>query len=130
MLSVNAPTISQESKIVAKINESLLYNRSYGKMEVDLYFGIAWYIYQNGYLNQSLLSSNGAFYGTNNFHLFINIETYQEDEAGEYFVTGYIAVFTFYFFCPSKYFSFLVSHLSIVNTIWHVETLQIQTSGE
>ena len=96
---------------MAKINESLLYYRSYGKTKNDFYFES--YIYHNGYLNQSLLSSNGIFYGTDEFHLLINISTYQGDEAGEYFVIVYTD-----------------SPLLIFSSIWHVETLQIHTTGK
>ena len=129
-LTVNAAAISQENKIVAKINDSLLYNSSYGKMELDRTFA---YIYQNGYLNQSLLSSSGTFFGTNDFRLFLNISTYQEHEAGEYFIIVYTNTFTLYFTyaCPEfDYFDFLNNDLSIYNIVWQVETLQIQTSGK
>ena len=90
-------------------------------MESNSYIGIA--IYKNGYLNLSLISSKGIFYGTNGFHLLVNISSYQGDEAGEYFVITYILNFQIYE-CHPYFFSssgFLLSH---------VEMLQIQTTGK
>ena len=130
-LLVNAATLSQENKIVAKINDSLLYSSSYGKTELDNYFWTQ--IHQNGYLNQSLLSSSGTFFGTNDFHLFINISTYQEHEAGEYFVIVYTDIFALYYThaCPAFiYLDFVDYYLSIIDIVWQVEILQIQTSGK
>ena len=91
-------------------------------MEPDLYFGTV--IYQNGYLNQSLLSSTGAFYGTNELHLLVNISTYQADEAGEYFVIGYVSG------CPLDLYYFVRYHLNIFEIIWHAASLQILTAGK
>ena len=128
-LWVNSAPFSQEQNILARINETLLYNQSYGKVESGNYLGT--FIYQNGYLNQSLLSSNGAFYGTDEFRLLVNISTYQEDEAGEYFVIVYSNIFALnnIEFCP-PYLEFLIFYLPISEIIWHLKALQIQTAGK
>ena len=125
---MTAASSAKEHSIVAKINESLVHSISYGKVETDIYHEIA--IYQNGSLNPSLLSSNGVFYGTNEFHLLVNIFTYQAQEAGEYIAVTYAD--------PSErfsdngcwsYFSFVDAHVAFIHMIWHVETLQIHTTG-
>ena len=120
----------QEQNIVAKINESLLYNKSYGKMELDFY--LETFIYQNGYLNQFLLSSNGTFYGTNEFHLLVNISVYQEDEAGEYFVIGYADSRSLRYVsgCPPRLDRFVRYELYVFQTIWYAASLQILTAGK
>ena len=99
-------------------------------MEPDLYFGTV--IYQNGYLNQSLLSSNGTFYGTNELHLLVNISTYQADEAGEYFVIGYAdsLLLDHVSGCPKELYFFVRYHLNIFEIIWHAASLQILTAGK
>ena len=74
-LLVNAGAIiSQEHKIVAKVNDSLLYSVSYLKKGSGL--NPITHIFQNGLENQALLSSSGIFYGTNEFHLIVNISNY------------------------------------------------------
>ena len=98
-------------------------------MKNDFYLGS--YIYQNGYLNQSLLSSNGIFYGTNEFHLLLNISTYQGDEAGEYFVIVYTDSHALIFeYGCSTYFHFIGFSLWLFSLIWQVETLQIHTTSK
>ena len=111
---------------MAKINESLVYSKSYDKTGSCPYSEI--HIYQNGYLNQSLLSSNGTFNGTNEFRVLVNISTYQEDEAGEYFVIVYAHPCVYARGCWS-YFRFIDLYLSDYLPIRHVETLQIHTTG-
>ena len=129
-LSVNAATISQEHKIVAKINDSLLYNRPYAKMVTDIYFKTV--IHQNGYSNQSLLSSNRTFSGTNEFHLVANISSYQEHEAGEYFVISYSNTYALYFAygCPVSFDDLMQYFSSYYGIIGHIGTLQILTAGK
>ena len=128
-MSVKAATVSQQQKIAAKVNESVLYNISYPKLEVYWYFGT--YIYRNGELNQSLLSSNGTFYGTNEFLLLVNISTYQEDEAGEYFIIAYTDSFKLLVNgCPPDSFYFVRYYLWIFGLIQYAATLQILTAGK
>ena len=123
---MNAATIAQGHNLIAKVNESLVYSKSYGKME--LFSNNEIYTYQNGYPNQPLLLSNGTLYGTNEFYLLVNISTYQGNEAGEYFVIVYTNLFTLLteYGC-SHYFYFVFSLRSSI--VWNVETLQIQTTG-
>ena len=129
-LSINAATISQEHKIVAKINESLRYNRSYAKIETDL--NLLTVIYQNGYLNHSLLSSNGIFNETNEFQLVVTISSYQEHEAGEYFVIsyGYIHDLFVGYDCPVSWYDWFLYFPSYFGIIRHIGTLQILTAGK
>ena len=130
-LSVNAATISQEHKIVAKINESLLvYNRSFGKMENDFYFLTT--IYHNGHLNQFLVHSNGIVPETNEFHLVLNISTYQEDEAGEYSIISYSNILTLQlsYGCPVIFDHLVYYYSSLYRIILDVGTLQILTAGK
>lgn len=129
-LSVNAATnYLQEEKIVAKINESLQYKKSYGKMEIDDYVGTS--IYRNGHLNQSLLSTNRPFYGTNELCLLVNIPTYQ-DEAGEYSVIGYADSRSLRRVsgCPPYLDDFVRFDFRIFDIIWHAASLQILTAGK
>ena len=88
------------------------------------------YMYQNGYLNLSLLSSNGIFYGTNEFRLLVNISNYHEDDAGEYFVIVYTYphILISDYECH-KYFEFVIVDLSVGLPVWRVDTLQIHTTG-
>ena len=129
-LLVNAGAIiSQEHKIVAKVNDSLLYSVSYLKKESGL--NPVTRIFQNGLENQALLSSTGIFYGTNEFHLFVNISTYQEDETGEYYVIGYTSTFKLLFNgCPQSSSYFVRYYLWIFWLIRYVATLQILTAGK
>ena len=87
------------------------------------------YIYQNGYLNQSLLSTNGTFYGTNEYRLLVNASTYQGEQAGEYYVITYSDLFILFDYGCWSYLDIVVSHVSFYSLIWHLETLQIQTTG-
>ena len=127
-LSANAATFSQENKILAKINESLLYNKNFTQTESHIRYST--YIYINGYLNQSLLSSIGSFQGTNELRLFVNISTYEGDEAGDYFVIVYADKFNLFFFsvCFAHY-PHLISDILAQPTIWYVQTLQVLTTG-
>ena len=129
-LSINAATISQEDEIVAKINESLLYNKSDSKMQTDL--NLQTFIYQNGHPNQSLLSSNGIFYGTNGFQLVVTTPSYQEHEAGEYFVISYseIPAVSFGYGCSLSWSILLYFFPSPYEIIRHVGTLEIITAGK
>ena len=129
-LLVNAGSIiSQEHKIVAKVNDSLLYSVSCGKKESGS--NPVTHIFQNGLLNQALLSSTGIFYGTNEFHLLVNISSYQEDETGEYFVIGYTDTFKLLLdACPSSSYYFVRYNLRIFELIQCAATLQILTAGK
>ena len=127
-LSANAATFSQENKILAKINGSLLYSRKLKETGSFIFYSV--YIYQNGYLNQSLLSSKGSFHGTNERDLFVNISTYEGDEAGDYFVIVYAYTFIQYILTDCiAHFRFVSSYTLVQSTIWYVETLQILTTG-
>ena len=127
-LSANGTTFSQEKKILAKINESLLYNENF--KQTESYICYSTYIYVNGYSNQSLLSSVGSFHGTNELRLFVNISTYEGDEAGDYFVIVYADTFDqFILAVCSLHFYILASYTLAHSTIWYVQTLQILTTG-
>ena len=129
-LLVNAGAIiSQEHKIVAKVNDSLLYSVSYGKKQSGL--SPVTHIFQNGHLNQTLLSSTGIFYGTNEFNLFVNISTYQEDETGEYFVIEYTNTFQLLVNgCTTSSFYFVHNYLETFELIQYAAALQILTAGK
>ena len=131
-LSVNPAADLQDHKIVVKINESLLYNRSFGKMERDLFFRTRMVVYQNGYLNESLHSFSGAFYGTNEFHLIANISSYRAYQAGEYVVIVHTNALLVLLFneCPLDIVLSLLDYLSTSRIILLVETLQLQTAGK
>ena len=127
-LSANAATFSQENNILAKINRSLLYNRKLKATADFILYSV--YIYQNGYLNQSLLSSKGSFHGTNELRLFVNISTYEGDEAGDYFVIVYADTFNQYILAVCMaHFRFVGSYTLAQSKIWYVGTLQILTTG-
>ena len=116
---------------MAKINESLLlYNRSYEKIENDFYFLTT--IYHNGHLNQFLTRSNGIFQETNEFHLVVNISTYQEDKAGEYFIISYSNIYILHlsYGCPVTFDDLVHYYSSLYGIILDVETLQILTAGK
>ena len=126
-MSVNAAIISQEHKLFAKINESLLYKRNYAKTESN--YSYSTYIYHDSYLNQSLLTSNGSFHGTNELRLLVNISTHEGNEAGDYFVIVYADTLNQAFGClaQSRFVSF---NILVQPTIWYVQTLQIFTTGK
>ena len=129
-LLVNAGAIiSQEHKILAKVNDSLLYSVPYLKKESKL--DTVTHIFQNGHLKKALLSSTGIFYGTNEFHLLVNISSYQENETGEYFAIGYINTLQLYYDgCPQSSSTFLKNYLWISVLIRYAATLQILTAGK
>ena len=127
-LSVTAATISQGHNTVASINESFIYNISYEKMETYIYFFA--YIYQNGYLNQLLFLFNEIISGMDEFHISVNISTYQEDEAGEYFVIVYVLPLSLVDDTEcGAYIAFLSFNFSVVLPVGLVEILQIHTAG-
>ena len=131
-ISVKAATLPNEQNIFAKVNASLSYYKAYEKLESSNFQFDGPYIFHNGYSNQSLLSSDETFYGTNEFQLSLKISNYQGEQAGEYSVVVYTnsryALDTFddcY-----DYDSFAAEYLRVRNVIWYTEVLHIYTAGE
>ena len=131
-ISVKAATLPNEQKIVAKVNESLSYYKAYEKLENSNFRFAGPYIFHNGYPNQSLLSSDGTFNGTNKFQLSLNILNYQREEAGDYSMVVYAhSRFALYNFDDCKNYGSSVQHVLRVRVaIWYIEALHIYTAGK
>ena len=135
-ISLKAATLPNEQKIVAKVTESLLYYKAYERLESSKFpfVGpkIPVHVFYNGYSNQSLLSSDGVFYGTEEFQLSLKISNYQKEEAGEYRRVVYTdsGVISLHFNDCNYYYVLVQYDLRIPNIILFTETLHIYTAGE
>ena len=131
-ISVKASTLPKEENIFAKVNESLSYHKTYKELESDGYLPSDIYIFHNGSSSQSLLSTDRAFYGTNEVQLSLEISNYQQEEAGEYSIVVYADsndILDDYYDC-NKYDRLFSRDLKIDDAILYTETLHIYTAGK
>ena len=130
---MEAATFLKEQKIFVKVNKSLSYHKVYGELEIGDYFPPNIYIFHNGYPSQSLLSTDGAFHGTNEVQLSLEISNYQKEEAGEYCIivcTDPCNLFCGFSHCDDDDDSRSFHDLNMCQAILYTEMLHIYTAGK